>query len=134
MQSITAEVVARPRRGADSLAANAAIYLPDGKPPVPGERFFQTDLANSIQYMADEERAPPKGGRAAGLEAARAAFYRGDIARRSSPITRRTAAGWPRDDLAGYRSDVETPLSVRFGDLKSTAAGRGARGRCCCRR
>ena len=47
-----------------------------------GERFVQEDLARSLRYMADEERrvAATKG-RAAGLRAARDAFYAGDIAR-----------------------------------------------------
>src|SRR6185312_3234370 len=60
--------------------SNAAIYLPDGRPPRAGERFVQRDLGRTLQYMADEERAAARGGRAAGLAAARHAFYRGDIA------------------------------------------------------
>src|SRR6185436_15425828 len=59
---------------------NAAIWLPNGRAPREGERFVQTDLARSIQFMADEERAAAPRGRAAGLAAARDAFYRGDLA------------------------------------------------------
>ena len=96
---------------------NAAIYLPNGDVPQPGTRFFQTDLANSIQYMADEEAAAArKGGRAAGLTAARDAFYRGDIAQKIVAY-HKANDGWLReDDLSEFRVDVETPLSVRFGD------------------
>jgi len=60
--------------------SNAAIFMPGGKVPRLGERFVQTDLAATIQYMVDEEKAAAHGGRKAGLEAARAAFYVGDIA------------------------------------------------------
>ncbi|MBI3517005.1 MAG: gamma-glutamyltransferase, partial [Proteobacteria bacterium] len=61
--------------------SNEAIYLPGGRPPAAGERFVQSDLAGSLQYMADQEKAA-RGDRLAGLEAARAAFYRGDIAQK----------------------------------------------------
>src|ERR1700719_4030705 len=37
--------------------SSAAIFLPNGRPPEAGEVFRQTDLAASLQYMADEERA-----------------------------------------------------------------------------
>ncbi|MCP5038172.1 MAG: gamma-glutamyltransferase family protein, partial [Rhodobacteraceae bacterium] len=47
--------------------ANAAIFMPDGRPPRLGERFVQTDLAATIQYMVDEERAAAHGGRETGL-------------------------------------------------------------------
>src|SRR5205807_3372948 len=77
------------RHEADHRAwpSTAAIFLPNGRPPEAGEVFRQADLAASLQYMADEERAAarrsPNGrGREAGLEAARDAFYRGDIARK----------------------------------------------------
>ncbi len=62
--------------------ANAAVYLPNDKPPAVGDLFVQSDLARTLQYMADEEKAHASRGRAAGLEAARAAFYRGDIAQK----------------------------------------------------
>src|SRR5262249_54829579 len=35
--------------------SNVAIYLPGGRPPEPGERFVQREMAASLQYMADEE-------------------------------------------------------------------------------
>src|SRR5215470_8531736 len=41
---------------------NAAIFLPNGRPPVVGERFVQSDLAAKLQYMVDEERAHARTG------------------------------------------------------------------------
>ena len=38
--------------------SSASIYLPNGQAPKVGDIFVQTDLANSLQYMADEERIP----------------------------------------------------------------------------
>jgi hypothetical protein len=51
---------------------SAAIFLPNGRPPRLGERFIQTDLAATIQFMVDEEKSVAHLGREAGLEAARA--------------------------------------------------------------
>jgi gamma-glutamyltranspeptidase/glutathione hydrolase len=85
--------------------SSAAIYLPGGRPPVVGERFVQTDLAATIQYMADQEKAA-RGGREAGLEAARSAFYRGDIAEKIVAFMRQEGGFLSAEDLANYRSPV----------------------------
>jgi len=95
---------------------NAAVFLPGGRAPTPGEIFRQPDLARSIQYMVDEEAAAAaKGGRAAGLAAAHKAFYEGDIA---ATISRYHAenGGWlTRDDMARFRARLEAPVRVRHG-------------------
>ena len=116
-QSISHEVMSEAAETIRRYPQNAAIYMPNGDVPKPGTRFFQTDLANSIQYMADQEAAAAgKGGRAAGLAAARDAFYRGDIAQKIVAY-HKANDGWLReDDLSEFRVDVETPLHVRFGD------------------
>jgi len=94
---------------------NAAIFLPGGKPPEVGDLFVQTDLGRTIAYMIDEERAALKrGNRAAGLAAARNAFYRGDIAQAMVKF-HIDNGGWLRaDDLANYRSEVEPAPRTSF--------------------
>jgi len=116
-QSISHEVMSEAAETIRRWPQNTAIYMPNGEVAKPGQRFFQTDLANSIQYLADEETAAAgKGGRLAGLAAARQAFYRGDIAQKIVAY-HKANDGWLReDDLSEFRVDVETPLSVRFGD------------------
>src|SRR6478735_3159204 len=52
-----------------SWPSTAAVLLPNGRVPEPGEVFQQTDLGASLQYMADEERVTAQRGREAGLEA-----------------------------------------------------------------
>jgi gamma-glutamyltranspeptidase/glutathione hydrolase len=93
----------------------AAVYLPNDKPPLPGDIFVQADLARTLQFIADEERpAAARDGRAAGLQAARDAFYRGDIAQ---AIVRDYQAngGWlSAEDLAGFRVEVLAPVKVRL--------------------
>jgi gamma-glutamyltranspeptidase / glutathione hydrolase len=116
-QSISHEVISGATETIRRWPQNISIYLPNGEAPRAGERFFQADLANSIQYMVDQEAAAArKGGRSAGLAAARDAFYRGDIAQKIVAY-HKANDGWLReDDLSEFRVDVETPLSVRFRD------------------
>ncbi len=93
-------------------ASNRAIFLPGGRIPEVGERFVQSDLARTLQYMADEARAAPT--REAGLAAAHAAFYRGDIA--AAIVAHQQAEGGflSRADLAGFRSRIEPVVSRPF--------------------
>ena len=94
--------------------SNAAIYLPNGRPPKVGERFVQADLASTLQFMADEEKKARSKGRIAGLAAARAAFYTGDIA---ATIVRyhRENGGWLSDeDLAGFEAEIEPAIRIRY--------------------
>src|SRR6202043_2439130 len=79
--------------------SSAAVYLPNGRAPKTGEVFRQVDLAASLQYMADEEKAAG-GGREAGLEAARAAFYMGDIAKKFVAFNKEEGGLLSADDLA----------------------------------
>ncbi|MFZ4410697.1 MAG: gamma-glutamyltransferase family protein [Paracraurococcus sp.] len=86
---------------------NAAIFLPGGKPPAVADKFVQSDLARTLQYMVDEERAAAGKGRLAGLAAAHAAFYRGDIAREIAAFMAREGGYLTMEDMAGYRSKLE---------------------------
>ena len=54
--------------------------------------------------MVDEEQKAAGKGRLAGLAAAHAAFYRGDIAREIAAFMAREGGYLTMEDLAGYRS------------------------------
>ncbi len=118
------------RHEADHRAwpSTAAIFLPNGRLPETGEVFRQTDLAGSLQYMADEERAAASRGRDAGLEAARDAFYRGDIARKIIAFMKEEGGLLSAEDLAEYRSPVGPPERRRFGDLEVFTCGAWCQG------
>jgi gamma-glutamyltranspeptidase / glutathione hydrolase len=109
--------------------SSAAIYLPNGRPPLPGERFVQADLGRSLQYMADEERAAAaKGGRIAGLQAARDAFYRGDIAQKMVKFHVENG-GWLRhDDLADYKVEVAPPVTTKVRGMELHTCGAWCQG------
>lgn len=106
----------------------AAIFLPNGMPPQVGEVFVQSDLARTLQYMADQERAHSGGDRLAGLKAARDAFYRGDIA---DAIVRHQQenGGWlTAEDLAEFHSPIESACRTRFGEFEVYGCGAWSQG------
>jgi gamma-glutamyltranspeptidase/glutathione hydrolase len=106
----------------------AAIYLPGGRVPELGEIFVQADLARMLQYLVDEESAHKRGGRAAGIEGARQAFYRGDIARAIVRQQEEMGGLLDADDLAGFRARVETPHHIRFREHDVYGCGAWSQG------
>jgi gamma-glutamyltranspeptidase/glutathione hydrolase len=93
---------------------NTAIFHRDGEPLREGDRLVQADLGRTIQFMAEQEKAAAVNGRDAGLAAARDAFYRGDIAQAIVKYHRENGGLMTAEDLAGYRSGIETPLRYTF--------------------
>jgi gamma-glutamyltranspeptidase/glutathione hydrolase len=108
--------------------ASAAVFLPKGRPPQPGERFVQKDLAATLQYMADEEAAQRGKGRIAGLKAARAAFYRGDIAEKIARYHRDNGGWLTLEDLAAYEVRFEPTVKTAFHGIEVHACGPWSQG------
>ena len=79
--------------------SNTAVFLPNGRVPKTGEKFVQSDLSRTLQYMADQDRAAGPD-RKAGLQAAHDAFYRGDIAREIAAFQKREGGYLSMSDLA----------------------------------
>src|SRR5262245_26976228 len=120
MSQIITEHEAEYRRFPSSIP----IYLPQGRPPRVGEIFVQKDLAATMQYMVDEEAAVAcKRGREAGLEAARAAFYTGDIAQKIVKFQQENGGFLAAEDLAGYRSGFASPVETSFGNIRIYGCG-----------
>jgi gamma-glutamyltranspeptidase / glutathione hydrolase len=117
------ETIATHRRDYEEWPSNLAIYLPHGRPPEAGELFVQSDLASSLQYMIDQEGAARSQGRQAGLMAARAAFYRGDLGRTIVAYHEANGGLLRMDDLAAFRSGLEPAVAVRFGELSVHTCG-----------
>lgn len=104
--------------------ANAALFLPGGEPPAAGSVFRLRELATTLELLCHAERkAAAHGGRAAGLAAARDAFYRGDIAREIDAFYR-AEDGWLRyDDLARHRTAIEPAVSARYRTTEILTCG-----------
>src|SRR5690242_1725047 len=123
MYALMSEIIGAHAEEYRRWPSSAAIYLPQGRPPRPGELFVQRDLGRTLQYMADEEKAASAKGRAAGLQAVRDAFYRGDIARTIVAYHRENDGLLSAEDLAGFRVAIEPPVRTRFGALDVYACG-----------
>ena len=122
MYPLMAKVIANKADAYRRWPSNADIYLPGGKPPAVGDLFVQADLGRSLQHMADEERAV-RGDRACGLAAARAAFYRGDIAAAITRFHRENGGLLAADDLASFSVAVEPPQRVAVAGVDVYACG-----------
>jgi len=103
--------------------STAEIFLPGGRLPEVGALFRQTDLAASLQYMADEEATAAGGGRREGLAAARAAFYEGDIASAMARHQSEHGGLMTMRDLAEFQAEIEVPTHTRFGDIDLFGCG-----------
>lgn len=103
--------------------SSAEVFLPGGKPPAVGDLFVQRDLGRTLQYLIDEEKAHAGKGRAAGLQAARDAFYKGDIAALIVKFHRDNGGLVTAEDLAAFRVRHETPVHVRYRDVDLYTCG-----------
>jgi gamma-glutamyltranspeptidase/glutathione hydrolase len=109
--------------------ASRKVFLPKGRPPEVGEVFVQPDLGRTLQYMADEERkAARRRGRKAGLAAARAAFYQGDIARVVTKFIEKEGGPMRYEDFAGFRVKFEPTVRSRFDGIELHACGPWSQG------
>ena len=104
-------------------SSNVKLFQPQGRAVRLNERFVQTDLAATIQYMVDEERAAATKGREAGLAAARGAFYAGDIAVRIAEHQKAEGGYLTFDDLANFHSRYEEAVNTRWRDFQVLTCG-----------
>ncbi len=123
----------------NSLAANVQkftelypttgeVYCPGGRVPEIGEVLRNPDWARALKAMCRAEAATRRKGRAAGIEAARNVFYKGEIAERiiafitANPVE--DASGTAHtgllsyEDMAEWRATVEEPVVTTYRGLE----------------
>jgi gamma-glutamyltranspeptidase/glutathione hydrolase len=128
MYPLMAEFIADEVDSYRQWPSSAAVFLPNGKPPKVGELFVQTDLARTLQYMVDEEKAASRKGRAAGIQAARDAFYKGDIAKKIVKFHEQEGGFLRMEDLAEYRVRFEPTAKCDFHGIEVHACGAWCQG------
>ena len=109
-------------------ASSADIFLPGGRPPEPGEVFVQRDLGRTMRRLcaaADDARSQ---GRSAALQAARDAFYRGDIAREIDAFYQSQGGLLTYEDLAAFHVQIEEPVRLSFRQYDIYTWGPGCQG------
>ncbi len=115
IDEMRANSIARAVRFFQRWPASQKVFLPGGQPPRPGDVFRQPDLARTIRSMiAAEKAARAKGDRAAGIQAVRDYFYRGEVARKIDAFSKDNGGLLRYEDLAAFRLEPEEPLHVSY--------------------
>ncbi len=120
--------IARSRVKLAGWPASAAAFLPDGRPPRAGEPLFQRDLGRLLRRLVAIEHAHASRGRAAAIQAARDAFYRGDIAREIAAFVQSQGGLLAYEDLAVYSVREESPASTTYRGIDIYACGAWSQG------
>ncbi len=117
--------------------SSAALWLPDGAPPVPGSLFRNRPLAATWERLVAEAEAAG-GARERWIEAARRAWREGFVAEAIDRFCRRTEAmdslGGPHRaflrgaDLAARSASFEEPVTLDLGRLRFCKTGPWGRG------
>jgi gamma-glutamyltranspeptidase/glutathione hydrolase len=98
----------------EAFPSTRAAIWPDGRPVEVGEILRQTDHGWTLEAMADAESARSSGAtpeaRIRGLNAARDAFYQGEIAERIDRFYAASGGFLRKSDLHGYRVAVDPPV------------------------
>ena len=89
------------------------VFFPGGRVPEVGQLLVQTRLAATLTKLAQAE-GDNTGDRMAGIEAARNAFYQGDVARSIVRGTDKVGGLLALEDLAGYHARFEEPVRTTF--------------------
>ena len=121
----------------DEWKSSAALYLPNGEVPKPGELFTNPELASTYARILKEASAAGAD-RERQIEAARAAFYKGFVAETIEKYCTSTAVmdatGQRRkgvlkaSDFAGWQATYEEPATYEYHGLTVCKAGPWSQG------
>ncbi len=118
-------------RSADKLTrwpTSAALYLPGGKAPKPGQILVERELAGTIKLMMDGEARAKRHGRVKAIRAARDVFYRGEIARRIVAYHEKSGGLLRAEDLAEFAVEVAPALKTSFHGYEMATCGFSCQG------
>jgi gamma-glutamyltranspeptidase/glutathione hydrolase len=102
---------------------NAAVFLPNGRPPVVGEMFYQKDLAATLRHLVAVEDAHRAQGREQALQAARDVIYTGELAEKIVAFCQAEGGLLTMADLADYRVRCDPPVQVNYRGYEVYATG-----------
>jgi gamma-glutamyltranspeptidase/glutathione hydrolase len=100
----------------DLWPTSKAHFLPNGQVPLPGQIFHQPDLARTLRAMAEAERKALASGanRAAGIDAVRDYFYRGEVAHKIGAFVEKNHGLLRYEDMAAFRLQPEEAVSTNY--------------------
>lgn len=125
IDEMRARSIASGTRFLQRFPTSAAVYLPGGRLPRPGDVFRQSRLANTLRLMIEAEtKALAQGeSREAAIDQVRDFFYRGEIARKIGEFVKANNGLLRYEDMAAFRLKVEEPLSTTFRDFEISKGG-----------
>jgi gamma-glutamyltranspeptidase/glutathione hydrolase len=96
--------------------SSAAMFMPQGRPPITGENFTMPDLANTLERLvAAEQQALAAGAnRVDALQAAYDLFYKGDIAKEMADFYAANNGQFTVEDFASYSPTWNDPIHVNY--------------------
>ena len=103
------------------------VFYPGGRVPEVGTVFVQSALGATLRRLVEAD-AGSRGGRAAGIAAARQRFYRGDIAAAIGGFSERVGGLLRAGDLADYRAALEAPVRMTFAGREILGQGAWTQG------
>ncbi|MGH7880173.1 MAG: gamma-glutamyltransferase family protein, partial [Candidatus Binataceae bacterium] len=109
-----ASILSNQHKFRDKWPTSAAVYLPNGEVPRPGEIVKNPALGNFFRRLIDAESAARNRGRAAAIAAARDRFYRGDIAGEIVRWSDANGGLLQASDLAGFTTKLESAVSADY--------------------
>jgi gamma-glutamyltranspeptidase/glutathione hydrolase len=101
---------------------------PDGSQYKAGETIKLPTLARTLKRMVEAERAAKSKGRAAGVIAARDAFYKGEIAREMVTFLKKNSAPFNEADFAEFFARIEEPAKTTYRGYTVYKHGFGSQG------
>jgi gamma-glutamyltranspeptidase/glutathione hydrolase len=102
---------------------------PDGSMHTPGATIKLPTLARTLTRMVEAERtASAKGGRVAGIVAARDRFYKGDIASEMVAFLKQHETPFELDDFSEYFARIEEPATTNYRGYQVYKHGFGSQG------
>jgi len=110
------------------FASTRAHFFPNDEAPKIGSVFRQPALADSIDYMIQQEKAAASRGRSAGLAAVRDAFYKNDIAREIVRFSDENGGMLTMEDLANFKVDYLPSTHTSFHDCEIHTCGTWSQG------
>ena len=107
---------------------SAAVWMPNGKPPGPGDILTREGLARVFGMMIDAERASSAAGRGGAIRAARDLFYQGEIAERMVQHCDENGGFLTMDDFNRFQVKVEPPEVSGYKDYEVYTCGAWCQG------
>ena len=102
-------MINRQRAFMEQFPSTVEVYLPQGRPPEPGEILRLKDLASTFRKMVEEERAKAHKGREGAIQAARDLFYKGELAETMTRFCQEMGGKLTMEDMAQFHVGVDEP-------------------------